>query len=101
MIFEALKLNIASMVAIRSPDFIPASIVLAIVNIVPIIFLIALYRNRGRLGAKKYVDSIGQLYMGKNVNRSEHYIHLVPPAFIYRRAIFSAATAFLYEQPNL
>ena len=89
------------MVAIRSTDFMPASFVLAFINFVPLIFLTFLYRNRESLGATKYIESIGQLYIGKNPNRSEHYIHLVPTAFLYRRTIFSTATVFLYEQPNL
>ena len=64
------------MVATGGSDTIFGSIVLAMINVVPILYLVLLYKRRNVLGADKNIESIGSLYSGFNVNREDHRVYL-------------------------
>ena len=100
-IFEALKLNIAGMIAINGSEVIIAGLVLATINILPALYTSTLYKRREVLGANKNVESIGSLFSGKNVNRSDHQVYLQPLYFMYRRTIIAFVTVFFQNYPNM
>ena len=72
-----------------------------VMNFIPIVLIMALYKQRDKLESEGSRKSIGSAYEGKGLE-SRMIIYRVlayPPTFFYRRAIFISATVFLFDTP--
>ena len=78
-----------------------AILLFIIMNLIPIILIVVLSKNRTSLESDDLRKSIGTAYEGKGLeNRMIIYRVLVhPPTFFYRRLIFVSVTVFLFDTP--
>ena len=72
LIFEAIKLNLSSQASLNSQnksigDIVASSMTLLFISIMPIIFYFVLKKNRNKLHEKEIIETIGQLYVDRNV----------------------------------
>jgi len=73
--------------------------ILTLVNGAPIIFCISVERWKKTLETEDVRKSFGALYAGKNISPKDHHASLFPMQYFWRRALFVAATIFLFDYP--
>ena len=105
VIFEAMKLQLASLVSLNSRnttigDQIAAYLLLAFITFVPLAFFFILCKNHSMLDLDSSRERFGKLYFGKNVQK-ERLVLWMPLTFFYRRSIFILTSIYFIKHTNL
>ena len=106
IIMNALKLAVASLVALKATDrtaieVTTSSLIISMIGLAAIGFFILLSRCHDHLADAPVINKIGTLYQGKEVDRKAHSVEYFPLAFFTRRIVFAIATVYLHDSPKL
>eukprot|EP00353_Schmidingerella_taraikaensis_P000698 CAMPEP_0185592168 /NCGR_PEP_ID=MMETSP0434-20130131/67024_1 /TAXON_ID=626734 ORGANISM="Favella taraikaensis, Strain Fe Narragansett Bay" /NCGR_SAMPLE_ID=MMETSP0434 /ASSEMBLY_ACC=CAM_ASM_000379 /LENGTH=200 /DNA_ID=CAMNT_0028217763 /DNA_START=98 /DNA_END=700 /DNA_ORIENTATION=- len=107
LFLNSLKLNMLAVVVFKVAekaigDVAPAIAILAVLNGAPLVFYIALRRNKDSLDTETTKNSIGSIYAGKNLaSEGRNALVYHPWAFFLRRLIFVVITVFKFDQPQI
>lgn len=106
-ILNLLKLYMAAFVVLKAPSeketiaLLTAIAILFVVTLSLYLFYRVLKRQNEKLKNAEIVQSIGSLYIGKNVHDEGHSMHVYQVLFFLRRGLFVVATVYLFDYPHL
>ena len=103
LVLNSLKLNMSGLVVFKTlgetMDKGVGIAILTLVNGAPIVFYIVVERWKDKLESEEARKSFGSIYAGKSLRDKDHLAGLYPMQFFWRRALFIAATVFLFDYP--
>ena len=83
----------------QASSLVPSATILCILNACPVIFFLAVYRNRDNLNKQVIKDKIGTLYVGLNPLKPLVWSSCL--LFLLRRTFFVFLTFYLFSQPGI